>query len=227
MPDKTKAQLLEDLKVAEKRAKKAEKALESAQSEAETGVNAAQAAIDHLNEDVTRLRAERNDWRKTAGGKPGMRSSAKLTKAAVVQAVSAVPKTDENVIDRLRSERNAWRRAAGGVQGARGPNGTTSGPIQGSDVETRLRSERNAWRKAAGGVPGMRGPKVEETTVSEPEVTAEPVTFDPTPEGLSFQEIDAKEFLTELLSAEAESTTEDRCALLAKLLVLVVEEILS
>lgn len=136
MADKTKAQLQVELKAATKKLAKAEKALDQAQGEAETGVREAQSCIDGLNETVSRLRAERNDWRRFAGGTPGMRDSSKTTKSAQsapVHGDHVCPRTDKALgVDsdvysteaRLRFERNAWRSFGGGNHGDRAPMGS-------------------------------------------------------------------------------------------------------
>lgn len=141
MADKTKAELQAELKAATKKLAKAEKALDQAHGEAETGVGEAQSFIDDLNETVTRLRAERNDWRSFAGGAPGMRDSSKMTKSAqstpthgdhVCPRTGAALNADKDVYSteaRLRSERNAWREACGGSPGQRGPSASVSVPF--------------------------------------------------------------------------------------------------
>lgn len=126
MADKTKAELLDELKASEKARKAAEKKLSQAEAEAVDGVAQAQSAIDSLNSTISRLRAERNDWRAFAGGHPGDRSS------KGVKAPTSNPTTEA----RLRSERNAWRAFAGGQPGQRGPEQMPS--IEATDVPEDL-----------------------------------------------------------------------------------------
>lgn len=152
MPDKTKATLVKELAAANRRATKAEKAVEKASEEAEEGVAAATAKIAELEAIIS--------GGHNADGHVCPRTGKALGRDADVYATET----------RLRAERNDWRSFSGGVPGQRGSNelspkaqsfvkatqaNTGSTPVK---SETKLREERNAARKAAGGNHGERGP---------------------------------------------------------------------
>lgn len=155
MPDKTKATLVKELAEANRRAKKAEKAVAKAEEEAEEGVAAATAKIAELEATISG-RSHNSD------GHVCPRTGAALGRDADVYATEK----------RLRAERNDWRSFSGGVAGMRGsselaPKATPSVPkatissLNTSGMvksESLLRQERNAARKAAGGHAGQRGP---------------------------------------------------------------------
>lgn len=156
MPDKTKATLVKELAEANRRAKKAEKAVAKAEEEAEEGVAAATAKIAELEATISG-RSHNSD------GHVCPRTGAALGRDADVYATEA----------RLRAERNDWRSFSGGVAGMRGsselaPKATPSSvpkatipPLNTSGMvksESLLRQERDAARKAAGGHAGQRGP---------------------------------------------------------------------
>lgn len=152
MPDKTKATLVKELAEANRRAKKAKKAVAKAEEEAEEGVAAATAKIAELEATISG-RSHNSD------GHVCPRTGAALGRDADVYATEK----------RLRAERNDWRSFSGGVAGMRGsselaPKATPSTPkatippLNTSGMVKSLRRERDAARRAAGGHAGQRGP---------------------------------------------------------------------